>query len=67
MTERRCATEFWLKTSASIQPAADKGDTKSVFDGIRKAVGHTKKLRSTLQSATGEVLHSRDEKLSRWV
>ena len=64
---RKCANEFWLKTSAGIQAAADRGDTKSVYDGIRKAVGPTKKLTSPLQSATGEILHSRDEQLGRWV
>ena len=39
----------------------------TVYDGIRKAVGPTKKLTSPLQSATGEVLYSRDELLGRWV
>ena len=66
-TARKCANEFWLTTSAGIQAAADRGDTKSVYDGIRKAVGPTKKLTSPLQSATGEILHSRDEQLGRWV
>ena len=37
-----------------------------MYDGIRKAVGPTIKLTSPLQSATGEILHSRDEQLSRW-
>ena len=41
-TARKCTNEFWLKTSASIQAAADRGDTKSVYDGIRKAVGPKK-------------------------
>ena len=58
---RKCANEFWLKTSAGIQAAADRGYTKSVYDGIRKAAGPTKKLTS-LQSATGEILHSRDRR-----
>ena len=66
-TARKCTNEFWLKTSASIQAAADRGDTKSVYDGIRKAVGPTEKLTSLLQSATGEILHNRDEQLGRWV
>ena len=35
-TARKCANEFWLKTSAGIQAAADRGDTKSVYDGIRQ-------------------------------
>ena len=59
-TARKCANEFWLKTSASIKAAADRADTKSVYDGIRKAVGPTKKLTARLQFATGEILHSRE-------
>ena len=43
-TATKCANEFWLKTSASIQPAADRGDTKLVYHGIRKAVGPKKKV-----------------------
>ena len=38
-----------------------------MYDGIRKAVGPTKKLTSPLQSATGEILNSRDKQLGRWV
>ena len=37
-TARKYANEFRLKTSASIQAATDRGDTKSVYGGIRKAV-----------------------------
>ena len=56
---------FWLKISASVQAAADRGKTKSVYDGIRKAVRLTKKLTSHLQSANGDILHSRDKQLGR--
>ena len=66
-TPKNYANEFWLKTSASIKAAADRADTKSVYDGIRKAVGPTKKLISPLQSATGEILHNRDKQIGRWV
>ena len=58
---RKCANEFWLKTDVSIQTAADRGATKSVYDGIRKAVGPTKNL------TLGEILYNRDEHLGRWV
>ena len=58
---------FWLKTSAGIQAAADRGNIKLEYDGITKAVGHTKRLTPPLQSATGEIIHSRDEQLGRWI
>ena len=38
-----------------------------MYKEIRKAVGPTKKLTSPMQSATGEILHNRDEQLGRWV
>ena len=41
-TAKKCANKFWLKTSASIQFSADRGNTKSVYDGIRKSLGPTK-------------------------
>ena len=37
-TANECAIDFWLKTSARIQTAAVRGDTKLVHDGIKKAV-----------------------------
>ena len=52
-TARKCANEFWLTISAGIQAVADRGDYKSVYDGIRKTVGPTQKLTPPLQSATG--------------
>ena len=51
-TVRKHANEFWLTASARIEAAADRGYVKSVYDGIRKAVGPTKELTSHLQSAT---------------
>ena len=57
MTAKNYVNKFWLKTSASIQAAADRVDTKSVYDGIKRAVEPTKKLTSPLKSATGEILH----------
>ena len=38
-----------------------------MYDGIRKAVGPTRKLTSPLQSATEEILHNRDEQLGRLI
>ena len=38
-----------------------------MYDGIRKAVGPTKKLTSPLESATEKILHNIDEQLGRWV
>ena len=42
MTAKKCANEFWFITSAGIQVVTDIGDTKSVYDGIKKLVRPTK-------------------------
>ena len=57
----------WLKFSASIQAAADRDNTKLVYDAIKKAVGSTKKLTLPLQSFIGEIKPNRNEQLGRWV
>ena len=62
---RKYANRFWLKTSASIQDTAETGDTKSVYDEVRKTVGPTKKLSSPLQNGTREILHNRNEQIGR--
>ena len=49
---RKCANEYWLSLSTNIQNAAAKGDTKSVFDGIRKGTGPSKRLTAPLKSST---------------
>ena len=49
----KCATELWLKANARIHGAADREDTKSVYEGIRKAVEPAKNLTSPLLSKTG--------------
>ena len=66
-TARKCDNKFSLKTSASIQAAANRGYSKSVHEGIKKAAGPTKKLISAFQSITEEILYDRDEQLGRWV
>ena len=48
-----------------IQDAADRGDTKSVLK--EKSSWTNKKLRSPWLSKTGEILHSRNKQLGRWV
>ena len=57
-TARKCATEFLLKASVFIQDAADRGDTKSVYEVIRKAIGLTKKLTLLLLSKAEEIFFS---------
>ena len=46
---RRCANDYWLKLSQEIQQAAENGNIRGVYDGIRKA-----KKNSTLEGSKWE-------------
>ena len=66
-TARKCANEFWLKLSDSIQKSADRGDAKSVFSGLKRAFGPAKRLSAPVKSSSGTLLHNREEQMERWV
>ena len=38
-TARHCANIYWLKLCNSIQTAADTGDARGMYEGIKKAIG----------------------------
>ena len=40
---RQCANDFWLDLCSHIQQAADMGNIRSMYDGIKKALGPTSK------------------------
>ena len=37
----RCANKFWLDLCSTIQVAADTGNIRAMFEGIKKAIGPT--------------------------
>ncbi|KAL1250669.1 hypothetical protein QQF64_018465 [Cirrhinus molitorella] len=40
-TARHCANTYWLNLCSSIQAAADTGNTRGMYEGIKKATGPT--------------------------
>ncbi|XP_050703781.1 uncharacterized protein LOC126989216 [Eriocheir sinensis] len=64
---RRCANDYWLQLSSQIQTAADTGNMKEMYDGIKQALGPTKKKTAPLKSTTGEVIQDRSKQMDRWV
>ncbi|XP_049858189.1 craniofacial development protein 2-like [Schistocerca gregaria] len=52
---------------ASIQKAADSGNVKAMYDGIKKAVGPTVRKTAPLKSKTGEVITDEGKQMERWV
>lgn len=65
-TARRCANQYWLDLCAKIQTAADTGNIKGMYDGIKMALGPTQKKFAPLKSS-GEVLKDSDKQMQRWV
>ncbi|XP_049832822.1 uncharacterized protein LOC126273320 [Schistocerca gregaria] len=66
-TSRRCANNYWLNLFAGIQKAADSGDAKAMYDGIKKAIGPTVRKTTPLKSKTGEVIADEGKQMERWV
>jgi uncharacterized protein YbdZ (MbtH family) len=64
---RQCANTFWLNLCNSIQSAADTGNTRGLFDGIKKAIGPPKSKPALLKSKSGEIITDREKQLQRWV
>ena len=66
-TARRCANDYWEKLCQSIQLAADSGNIRGVYDGIKKAVGPTHSKTGPLKSTSGETITDKSKQMERWV
>ena len=66
-TARRCANDYWLNLCRKIQTAADSGNARGMYDGIKTATGPTPTKTAPLKSKTGEVITDQGKQLERWV
>ena len=66
-TARRCANDYWLNLCSRIQTAADCGNTRDMYDGIKTATGPATTKTAPLKSKTGEVITDQCKQLDRWV
>ncbi len=66
---RYCANnkEYWLNLCNKIQHAADTGNVKGMYEGIKVATGPTATKCSPLKSKFGVVITDQDKQLERWV
>jgi len=65
-TARHCANQYWLNLCQDIQTAADTGNTRGVYEGMKKAFGPSARKTAPLKSSTGEILTNRSEQMERW-
>lgn len=64
---RQCANEYWLQLSEEIQTASATGNIRSMYDGIKKALGPSQCKTAPLKSSSGEVITDRSKQMDRWV
>ena len=59
---------YWSDDLCSdIQQAADTGNIKSIFQGIKKATGPSNSKTAPIKSKTGVVITEKTKQLERWV
>ena len=61
---RACINEYWTNLCRTIQQAADTGNVKCMYDGIKKATGPSIKT-APLKSKPGEVITDKIKQLDR--
>lgn len=64
---RRCANDFWINLCADIQMASVRGDVRSMYDGIKKAIGPVAKKTAPLKSLSGETITDSSHQMKRWI
>jgi hypothetical protein len=65
-TARHCANTYWLNLCSSIQRAAETGNARGMYEGIKKATGPTPSKTAPLKSKTGEVITDQEKQMKRW-
>ena len=66
-TARRCANDHWMELSQEIQQAADTGNIRGMYEGIKKATGPTSKKTAPLKDLQGNVITDKTKQMNRWV
>ncbi|KAL0173433.1 hypothetical protein M9458_029401, partial [Cirrhinus mrigala] len=66
-TARHCTKAYWLNLCSSIQTAADAGDARGMYKGIKKAIGPKTTKIAPLKSRIGKVITDQEKQLLRWV
>ena len=56
-----------MNLCAKIQAAADTGNVKDMFDGIKKAIGPTQAKCAPLKTSTGEIITEKSKLMECWV
>ena len=63
---RKCANDYWLRLCGDIQAAADSGNTRAMYEGMKKAFGPSVNKIAPLKSTSGEIIKDRGKQMERW-
>ena len=63
---RRCANDYWLNLCRDIQLAADLGNLRGMYEGMKKACGPSMIKNAPLKSAAGDIIKDRSKQMERW-
>ena len=63
---KNCANNYWMSLCAEIQSVADAGNIRSLFEGIKKAIGATQSKCAPLKTSTGETIIDKSKLMLYW-
>ena len=66
-TARQCANDYWTHLCEDIEQSAMLGHIRSMYNGIKVAVGPSAKGVAPLKSLAGEKITDRGKQMDRWV
>ena len=66
-TARHSASNYWLQLCQSIQASSDTGNSRGMYDEIKKATGPTIKKTAPLKTKSGEVITDSNKQMESWV
>ena len=63
---RQCANRYWQDLCQNIQQAADSGNIRAMYEGMKKAFGPSIVKTAPLKSTSGEIITDRAKQMERW-
>lgn len=64
---KECANSYFLDLASNIQMAADTGNIRAVYEGIKRATGPTPCKAAPLKKLDGTIITDKSQQMSRWV
>ena len=64
---RICANEYWTNLCTQMQTAADTGNLRGLYDGLKTALGPRTNKVAAIKSLDGNELTDKTSQMSRWI